>query len=76
MTVSGEQQFNPDGMTRPIVFATGAIHAGESSGTNAGMMCKFKHWANMNILSCIANVTVFMCSCAQPGNERGVQRAT
>jgi murein tripeptide amidase MpaA len=38
VTVSGEMQFEAAAMTKPIVLATGAIHPGESSGVNAGMM--------------------------------------
>ena len=36
--VSGEEKFDSTDMTNPIVYATASIHAGESSGTNAGMM--------------------------------------
>lgn len=36
--VSGEEQFTPDSMTNPTIFATAGIHPGESSGVNAGMM--------------------------------------
>lgn len=38
VTVSGEEKFSSEDMTNPIVFATAAIHPGESSGVNAGMM--------------------------------------
>jgi len=38
VTVSGEQQFSADTMTRPVFFVTAGIHAGESLGVNAGMM--------------------------------------
>lgn len=38
VTVSGEQKFNPKDMTKPVILATAGIHAGESSGVNAGMM--------------------------------------
>ena len=38
VVVSGEETFDPADMTNPNIFATAGIHAGESSGTNAGMM--------------------------------------
>ncbi|CAB9498639.1 Zn_pept [Seminavis robusta] len=38
VTVSGEQRFSPDDMQNPTILATAGIHAGESSGVNAGMM--------------------------------------
>jgi len=38
VTVSGEESFTPEAMTKPIVYATAGIHAGESMGVNAGMM--------------------------------------
>jgi hypothetical protein len=38
VTVSGEKAFTADTMTNPIIYVTAGIHAGESSGVNAGMM--------------------------------------
>jgi murein tripeptide amidase MpaA len=39
VTVSGEEQkFATNDTTKPILLATAGIHAGESSGVNAGMM--------------------------------------
>jgi murein tripeptide amidase MpaA len=38
VTISGEQQFSADTMTKPVFFVTAGIHSGESLGVNAGMM--------------------------------------
>ena len=38
VVVSGEEKFEPGDMTNPTIYATAGIHAGESSGTNAGMI--------------------------------------
>jgi hypothetical protein len=36
VTVSGEKAFNASDMTKPIVYMTAGIHAGESMGVSAG----------------------------------------
>lgn len=38
VTISGEEEFSSQTMTRPVILATAGIHPGESSGVNAGMM--------------------------------------
>lgn len=38
VTISGEEEFSSQTMTKPVILATAGIHPGESSGVNAGMM--------------------------------------